>query len=393
MKINLIAKVLITSMILLLALSACSLFNPETPGPKTGELETLTAGTVSARLTQIVMETLIAQSTAQALASPTPAATSTPVATATPLPPTATPIPPTATATLVPCYQATFITDVTIKDQAPLMAGETFVKTWRVKNTGACSWTKDHMIYFLNGNAMSAAASMAFPKIVNPGETVDLSVTMVAPGSTGDYSGNWMLKAPNGVKFGVGAGGNVPLSVAIKVITIPTPKDLNTVYDFVKNYCSAQWRTNAGNISCPSGGIDFKNGSITRSYAPVLENGYVDDEGAIQTVPAIGGDGMIQGQYPKMTLHTGDLFMSTLVCSEKMPKCSVTFELSYVETGSSTRTVLGTWDKVFDSSVLPVTVDLSSLDGKEVVFYLKVLSKGDSTNDFAQWMAAHISHP
>jgi hypothetical protein len=102
---------------------------------------------------------------------------------------------------------------------------------------------------------------------------------------------------------------------------------------------------------------------------------------------------MIQGQFPAITIHSGDKFVASLLCSAKMNSCSVTFELSYQVKGSDTRTTLGTWNKVYDGNILPVSVDLSSLDGKEIIFYLKVFSQGNSSQDLAQWMAARITHP
>ena len=380
--------------VLVITLTACSfpLFGNQANGGDQTQAEI--DATVSARLTQIAFDALVAQMTQQALVTPapTPTATNTPFPTATQPVPTATAIPPTATQP-VPCYRASYVADVTVPDGSSYTAGDPFIKTWRIKNTGTCSWTKDHAIYFYSVNAMNAPASVAFPATVNTGSTVDLSVPMNAPSSTGEYTGNWMLKAPNGTIFGVGASGNAALTVNIKVTAVPNSKDPNTTYDFVKNYCSAQWRTNAGFITCPSSGIDFTNGSITRNYAPLLENNTVDDEGAIQTVPAIGGDGMIQGQFPAMTIHSGDKFVASLLCSAKMSSCSVTFELSYQVKGSDTRTTLGTWNKVYDGNIVPVSVYLSSLDGKEIIFYLKVLSQGNSNQDLAQWMAARITHP
>jgi hypothetical protein len=390
---KLLMKSIVVLTVLALGLTACSLpfNNSNNNGGAVNEINL--ESTVSARLTQIAFDALVAQMTQQALVSPTPLPTNTPMPTNTLVLPTATAVPPTATAIPVPCHAAAFIEDMTIKDGTSLTAGDPFVKTWRIKNTGTCSWTKDYRIVFSSGNAMNAPASVAFPSNVNPGSTVDLSVPMNAPGNTGDYTGNWMLKATNGTVFGVGAGGNVALTVVIKVVQVPNPKDTHTIYDFVKNYCSAQWRTNAGFINCPSNGIDFTNGSITRTYAPVLENGMVDDEGAIQTVPATGGDGMIQGQYPSMLIHSGDQFAATLMCSNKMTACSVTFELAYMEKGGSTKTVLNTWTKTLDGNVLPVVVDLSLLDGKEIIFFLKVYSQGNSKDDLAQWMAARVTHP
>lgn len=111
------------------------------------------------------------------------------------------------------------------------------------------------------------------------------------------------------------------------------------------------------------------------------------------TIPAVGGDGFIQGQYPSFLVHSGDRFRTILLCTVNATKCSVTFELLYKVNGTDTVTSLGTWDKVYDNSYLPVDIDLSALDGQTVIFFLKVTSKSDSTDDFAQWMAARITHP
>ena len=389
MKNNKLIKIIVTLVISMIALSACNLFSGGSQAT-TAQVETMAAETVSARLTQIAVDKLFAEATQQVLYTSTPQSTWTPSATATP---TNTPIPPTSTPIPIPCNIAQFLDDVTVKDNTTLYAGEAFTKTWRVKNVGACSWTKDYQIYFQSGNSMSAASANAFPKVVNPGESVDLSVSMVAPSNTGDFTGSWMLKASNGVVFGAGPAGNAPLTVKIKVASIPSPKDANTTFDFVKNYCTASWRTNAGSIGCPTSGADYKNGSIMRSYAPILENGVVDDEGALITIPAVGGDGMIQGKFPKTTIHTGDRFRALLFCSVNKVNCNVSFQLLYSEVGNDTITSLQVWDKKFGDPYIQADVDLSALDGKEIIFYLKVLSKGDPTDDFAQWMAARITHP
>lgn len=365
------------------------------------ELGTMSAATVSARLTQISIDTLVAQVTRQAAATNTPGAI---IATATQVPatslptlppplPTHTPIPPTSTPVPLPCNLASFVSDVTVKDGTSFTAGEAFTKTWKIKNMGSCSWTKDYTLYFSSGNSMSAPASVNFPETVKPGESVSLSVSMVAPSSTGDYTGKWMFKSGGGSTFGIGTAGNAPVTVVIKVAALPKPKDTSTIYDFVGNMCKAQWRTNAGFITCPSAGIDTNQGSITRSYAPVLPSGVIDDEGAIISVPAKGGDGMIQGQFPKMTLHSGDHFKASLFCSGGATKCSVTYQLIYKDANSIESTIMGTWSLTLGDDPNAVDVDLSSLDGKEAIFFLKVTSGGDSTNDVANWMAARIDHP
>ena len=406
---SLYSKILAVLMICGILLTSCS-DATKTPVYTQEELNTMAAGTVTTRLTQIAVATLIVQYTQQAILSftptitqtpqftetptitSTPTMTSTPIFTATPTRTSTATYTPTATATTIPCYQATFVTDVTISDWTSMLAGQNFTKTWRIKNTGSCAWTTAYSVYYASGNSLGAPSSVAFSTTVNTGGTIDLSVPMVAPATSGDYTGGWMLRAADGTTFGVGTS-NTALGVKIKVTAVPTPHDTSTIYDFVGNYCSAQWRTNAAYIACPTTGYNFSNGTISRTYAPVLEDGSVDDEGTLITIPSVGGDGFIQGQYPKLLIHAGDHFKSIIMCSKNYSNCSVTYELLYKVYGSETVTSLGTWNKVYDGTLTQIDIDLSALDGQEIIFFLRVSSQSNPMDDFAQWMAARITHP
>lgn len=402
MQLKVFFKTLVVMTILVMALTSCNLLGyfDDNEADDFTQIETMAAATISARLTQAAYDALAAQLTQiagttvpatpqPAVNTSTPFPTNTPIATFTPM---ATPISPTATPIPIPCNAAKYLADVTIPDWSTLYAGEEFVKTWQVKNVGTCSWTKEYHIYFSDGKKLEAPTSVAFPKTVNPGETVNLSVPMVAPSEKGSYTGSWLLEAANGVDFGVGSTYNVPLTVNIKVDVLPEAKDPDTRYDFVSNMCSGSWRTNAGDISCPSAKIDTANGSITRSYSPVIAGGYKDDEGALYTVPAKGGDGMILGRFPKLKILSGDRFKALLICADKASKCSVTYELLYTVSGSSESGSLGSWDITYSDSK-QVDVDLNSLVGKEVHLLLKVSSKSDPTDDIALWMAARVTNP
>jgi hypothetical protein len=388
-----INKIIPTIMAAVIILSACNLPGSGGNTDAEAQAQTMSAQTVAAYLGQYLTQTAQAtQSVIYVTATPLPTATNTVVPpTATAIPPTA--VPPTKTPIPIPCNQAAFVDDITVDDGTSFIAGTAFTKTWRIQNTGSCTWGTGYEAFFYSGDAMSGPSSVQFSKSVAPGQYLDISVNLVAPGDPDNYMGNWMLRAPNGQQFGVGFGGGGPLTVSIKVSKLPKSHDANIVYDFVANYCDAEWRTNAGSIDCPGSALNFKNGSITRTYAPKLESGTLDDEGTIITIPAKGGDGMIQGQYPKYLVHTGDHILGTLLCSYKMPKCSVTFEILAQEKGSSTITSLGTWNKNYGDDMIHVDIDLSSMDGKYMIFYLKVYSLGDPTDDMAQWMAIRISHP
>jgi hypothetical protein len=164
--------------------------------------------------------------TIQAMVTQTVAAQTQNAPTPTPLPPTAiptiTPVPatntplPTATA-ITYCDWVSFVKDVTIPDGSILAPGETFTKTWRLKNRGTCTWTPDYMLVYTSGAQMGGTTAVRLPAYVAPGQTVDVSVTLTTPDSSDKYVGYWMLRNPSGTLFGYGENANQAFYVDIKV--------------------------------------------------------------------------------------------------------------------------------------------------------------------------------
>ena len=178
---------------LVLILSACNL-------PPNTQEETGSASAVLTAAAQTV-EVSLTQSAAQN--TPTVAV----LPTSTIAPPTVTLAVasptinvPAATATQ-DCDNGDFVTDVTIPDGTVLDPNETFTKTWRLKNSGTCSWTPSYAVVFSNGNFMSGPSTQALTGNVNPGQTMDLSVDLKAPATPGDYTGYWKLRNAAGVTF------------------------------------------------------------------------------------------------------------------------------------------------------------------------------------------------
>ena len=164
--------------------------------------------------------------TVQVMVTQTVAAQTQYAPTQTPLPPTATPtntpVPPTntplPTATIASyCDWISFVKDITIPDGTTLAPGETFTKTWRLKNRGTCAWTADYMLVYYGGEQMGTTTAVRLPGYVAPGQTVDVSVTLTAPGKKGKYVGYWMLRNNAGVLFGYGDHANQAFYVDIKV--------------------------------------------------------------------------------------------------------------------------------------------------------------------------------
>jgi hypothetical protein len=129
-----------------------------------------------------------------------------------------------ASATQASCTdQATFISDVTIPDKTRVEAGKSFEKTWRLKNSGTCTWTNSYAMVFGSGSQMGGPAVVTLPKSVSPNGTVDLKVTLTAPNTSGTYTGNWKLRNTSGVVFGLGTKANQPFWVQIVVGTSSQP--------------------------------------------------------------------------------------------------------------------------------------------------------------------------
>ncbi len=111
--------------------------------------------------------------------------------------------------------RAEFVQDVTFSDGAYVSPGTYFTKTWRIRNTGVNAWNSGYKLVFVSGDRLSGPSSVSIPGFVAPGQTVDISVSLIAPQTAGTYRGNWMLQSPEGTTFGVGFNGQVPVWVNI----------------------------------------------------------------------------------------------------------------------------------------------------------------------------------
>lgn len=97
---------------------------------------------------------------------------------------------------------ADFEADITIPDNTVLRPGESFVKIWRIKNSGDTTWDPNFEFAFVDGARMDAPESVTIPQRVAPGEHVDVSVSMSAPSSEGTYQGYWQMRDISGTGFG-----------------------------------------------------------------------------------------------------------------------------------------------------------------------------------------------
>ena len=118
---------------------------------------------------------------------PTSTATTAPTeppVTPTPAAPTAEPPTPTPAG---PCTdKASFVEDVTVPDYSHFDQRAGFVKTWRLKNVGTCTWTSDYQAKYSHGDSLGAALAVPLTETA-PQATVDISVNMAAPARDGKF--------------------------------------------------------------------------------------------------------------------------------------------------------------------------------------------------------------
>jgi Ig-like domain from next to BRCA1 gene len=147
---------------------------------------------------------------------PTQTSTPTPSASPTPAPGTFSPTP--------PCDRAAAGNpiDITVPDDTVFGPGEPFTKKWSLVNTGTCNWDPKYAAAWFSGEMMGAPSTVPIGVLVPPGNSVVVSVDMVAPIDPGTYQSNWKMQNNGGTLFGIGPGGDSPFWVRIIVQAAPS---------------------------------------------------------------------------------------------------------------------------------------------------------------------------
>jgi hypothetical protein len=380
------------TLLMLMILSACNLPQKEQVIPTDPSLiYTAAALTVQAQITQGVVNTPVL---------PTPQPGTTQISPPTDTSAAPTPLPPSATSTspgttpVAPCDRAGFVEDVTYPDNAEVDAGMNFVKTWRLRNNGSCTWTSNYSVVFQSGDAMGAPASSQLTAgSVAPGQTIDLSLSLRAPVAPGTYRGEWKLRNGAGTIFGTGENGDKPFWVQIKVVVqgtpTPTPTQTPVVtvgFDFISRGPDAEWRNTTSVI--PWGDpVDDAPGVAVDLKDIELENDR-DYDRVLATYPQKIENGTISGLYPNYLIQNGDHFRALLGFRNNCGIGRVRYQVRYVEGGVENS--LGEWLKACDGNVLTIDIDLSGLQGKNVQFKLTVHADGTHDDDKATWVNPRI---
>jgi hypothetical protein len=102
------------------------------------------------------------------------------------------------------CQVMANLVSETVPDGTIMQPDESFWKTWRLKNSGTCTWNSAYKIIYWSGDMMGGLQEYQFPDVVQPGEAVDVKLFLKAPATNGNFTGYWKLQSEWGTPFGVG---------------------------------------------------------------------------------------------------------------------------------------------------------------------------------------------
>lgn len=97
---------------------------------------------------------------------------------------------------------AQFVADVTVPDGTPIEPRTVFTKTWRLRNTGTCTWSSAYQLVAKNpsgGAGIIEAKPFSFVgpvPVTPPGGEADVSLSLQSPPIAGYYRAEWQLNAP-----------------------------------------------------------------------------------------------------------------------------------------------------------------------------------------------------
>jgi len=240
-----------------------------------------------------------------------------PVVTPTPIAfPTRAPSVPTPTANPAVCYDGLeFVADVTIPDNTVMDPGEDFDKTWRLRNTGTCTWDDTYRWVFVQGDLMNGGTERV-RGTVRPGETYDMTVDQRAPNDPGRYAGIWQMTNGNREPFGtrvwvkIRVKGNPPTPTAVPQPTAVPPTAQPTspptvVIDSLTASASSVTQGGLITISWSFSGQDLAAARLTRT-----------NPDGTQTALYGGADVDLQGSYDDFMADVGTYTYSLSVSSE-----------------------------------------------------------------------------
>jgi len=91
--------------------------------------------------------------------------------------------------------------DVNVPDNTTMSPGQDFVKTWKIKNIGSCTWDAGYKLVFSYGDEELKGEPQPLGAAIGPQQEVEVSVQFTAPDLPGTYTSYWTLQNARGIAF------------------------------------------------------------------------------------------------------------------------------------------------------------------------------------------------
>lgn len=121
--------------------------------------------------------------------------------------------------------KAELVNHLTLRNNTILLTNHSYGKIWLVKNVGTCTWTTEYSLVFMDGEIMQSPERIQLEANIDPGETIELRIPVIAPDEEGEYQASWILQNEFGNPFGIGEGSDQPLAIQVVVHQAPPPKE------------------------------------------------------------------------------------------------------------------------------------------------------------------------
>jgi inhibitor of cysteine peptidase len=194
-----------------------------------------------------------------------------------------------------------FVGDVTIPDGTEVVVGTSFVKTWRMRNNGTCSWNSAYLFVQID---TSGSSLVAYPHEIplsntKPGEEIDVSVTVElnvgAPPHT-EQIAQFQMQAPNGDYFG-----DAPF---VKVVVRPETAG-DRFEDAGASFTGVVWNdVCAGSTTLPGGAGCIQGDDNVSSANGIIDQGETGIGGVIVSLTP-GECASVEGTYTAVTSSDG----------------------------------------------------------------------------------------
>lgn len=135
-----------------------------------------------------------------------------------------------------------YVADITIPDGTLVKPGDSFTKTWRIRNDGTCTWNAEYTWEQLNAednHLLAKQPVMHLAANVAPGETLDISVELKLSSNAplgSQQIARFQMRSPSGDFFGTHPFTVVFALVGSGVCPIGTA-DLLTYINMSDHYC------------------------------------------------------------------------------------------------------------------------------------------------------------